>query len=152
MTGLLWVLLALIVILLLKILFRKDEILILHGKGVCDFEVVGESHYQKNLKRIVGGYSKKGVDYSCIAELSLDDYNKYDSNAVSVEIDHLLVGYLSRSNAKKYRRMLNKIGKKKVVGKCYATIRGGWKTGASKGSFGVFLDFNFKETEKKYIN
>lgn len=68
-------------------------------EGYEDLEVVGESHYQDHLWRIVGGRSPERVRQPCAAILVAENDNRYDPNAISVWIEQGRVGYLSRNDA-----------------------------------------------------
>ena len=68
--------------------------------------VVGESHYQPALRSICGAAEGEEVRYDCFAELVLEPDNPHDPNAVMVQIEGQCVGYLSRSNAVRYREMI----------------------------------------------
>lgn len=84
-----------------------------------DFEVVGESHYQASIAAIAESNRR------CVATLILESTNAYDKSAVRVEIGGRQVGYLSREDARSFRRRL---GAAKLTGKrttCDAEIRGG---------------------------
>jgi hypothetical protein len=65
-------------------------------------EVVGESHYQDALWRIVGGRRADPVRYETHAVLMPEPDNQYDANAVKVLVEGELVGYLSREDAAVY--------------------------------------------------
>lgn len=64
-------------------------------------EVVGEASYQKALQRVAG---KGEVRHCCSAVLHPENDNEYDAQAVRVTIDGLTVGYLSKTDARRYRR------------------------------------------------
>jgi hypothetical protein len=99
-------------------------------------EVVGESHYQKNLLAIAGKKTPDGVEKYVQAVLVLEDSNPHDSNAVRVEIDDKTVGYLSRQGALVWRKRKPLPTKSR----CAAVIRGGWDRGPhDQGHFGVWL-------------
>jgi hypothetical protein len=111
------------------------------GPGSFAVEVVGESHYQDALARICGGVSEDGAEVYKTAVLVLEDENPHDGQAVRVEIDELLVGHLSRKNAREYRGMLAANGHPTITASCRAVIRGGWDRGdGDRGMFGVRLD------------
>jgi hypothetical protein len=98
--------------------------------------VVGESHYQDTIEEVCGGRTPEGADRECEAELIPEDDNRYDANAVRVEIDGRTVGYLARPDAVDYRRL-----HRRRLMRCPAVIRGGWDRGVGdRGSFGVCLD------------
>ena len=99
------------------------------------YNIVGEQSYQNNLKKIAGPKEEESKFFECYAKVSSEPLNQYDKNAVKVEINGLLVGYLSRSEAAKLAG--------KVVNKTLpAVIDGGWKDEESTGSYGVKLAIN----------
>jgi hypothetical protein len=111
------------------------------GTGEYMFEIVGESNYQTAIASICGGVTEDGANKFTEATLYLEDDNKYDNQAVRVEIEGKTVGYLSRENARLYREKLSSIGLPNLTGICGAVIRGGWDRGPEdKGNFGVKLD------------
>jgi len=126
---------------LFKLLFGSKETVHIDGTGEYDLEIVGESNYQKHLKRICGGYTEEGHRKKVIAELHHEDDNPYDKKAVRVEIDGGTVGYLSREDARLYRKRVKKTGHEGIIITCNAKIIGGKKTGLfSKTHFGVWID------------
>ncbi len=99
------------------------------------YNIVGEQSYQNNLKKIAGPKEEESKFFECQAKVSSDPFNQYDKNAVKVEINGLLVGYLSRGEATKLTgKVINKI--------VPAVIDGGWKDADSTGSYGVKLAIN----------
>src|SRR6266487_5225174 len=110
--------------------------------GHVDLEVVGESHYQDNLWRLIGGRSSPNerarVDIHAVLVAETD--NHYDANAVSVWIGGLKVGYLSRDDAQRYQPGLLALQKKH--GQPIAlpgVIVGGGMREDGPGRLGVFL-------------
>ena len=99
------------------------------------YNIVGEQSYQNNLKKIAGPKEEESKFFECYAKVSSDPFNQYDKNAVKVEINGLLVGYLSKSEAAK---LSSKVVNKTVP----AVIDGGWKDEESTGSYGVKLAIN----------
>ena len=99
------------------------------------YNIVGEQSYQNNLKKIAGPKEEESKFFECYAKVSSEPLNQYDKNAVKVEINGLLVGYLSRSEAAK---LAGKVINKTVP----AVIDGGWKDEQSTGSYGVKLAIN----------
>ncbi|ENX13295.1 hypothetical protein F895_02599 [Acinetobacter sp. CIP 64.2] len=96
------------------------------------FEIVGEQAYQHNLQRIAGEKEEEAKFVEVIAKVSSDPLNKYDKNAIKVEINGLLVGFISKEQAK---TLTGKIISKSVP----AVIVGGWLDDDSEGSYGVKL-------------
>lgn len=113
----------------------------LNGGDTFSAQIVGESYYQQNLKKICGDYSKDGVDQVVMATLIHDDNNPYDNKSISVEISGCTVGHLSRSAARHFRKKMTDKGYEGLPVTCKANIRGGWKRGKNDvGLFGVVLD------------
>lgn len=110
-------------------------------QGGFDVEVVGESNYQDALAAACGGRQKDGVNYDCTAVLRPEPSNPYDANAIRVEINGRLVGYLNRHAAKAYKPVADRLAADGKVGTCQALIVGGWDRGrGDTGHFGVRLD------------
>ena len=99
------------------------------------YNIVGEQSYQNNLKKIAGPKEEESKFFECYAKVSSEPFNQYDKNAVKVEINGLLVGYLSRGEAAK---LAGKVVNKTVP----VVIDGGWKDEESTGSDGVKLALN----------
>jgi hypothetical protein len=110
-------------------------------EGRTGLEVVGESHYQDALWRLVGstpGHDRVLVDVYGVLVAESD--NEYDPNAVSVWISGLRIGYLSREDAQRYRPGLLALERKH--GKPIAlpgVIGGGGMRADGLGRLGVFL-------------
>jgi hypothetical protein len=68
-------------------------------EGTKALEVVGESYYQDDLWRVVGGRRPERIRQPVIAVLAPDPKNPYDPRAVAVQIDRVLVGHLPRAIA-----------------------------------------------------
>jgi len=104
-------------------------------------EVVGESHYQDNIARVVQVSATRNSDEPLLALLTPESNNKHDHNAVSVSIGGVPVGHLSRQAAPAYRARLLAEGMGIVPVYCQATITGGFPLGdGSTASYGVMLD------------
>jgi len=118
----------------------------LPGPGTFEIEVVGESHYQRQLEEICGGRFEDSARVNATAVLILDDGNPYDSKAVRVEINGYVVGHLNRENAREYRKKLKEAGHPRITAQCRALIVGGWDRGNGDcGYFGVRLDLPTKD-------
>jgi hypothetical protein len=103
-------------------------------------EVHGESHYQRVLERVAGGRSEHGADFQCVARLVREPTNRYDKNAVRVEVQGETVGYISRDDVEDILPMLEKLDGQGRPAWVRATIVGGWDDGKTRGSFGIELD------------
>ena len=101
-------------------------------------EVVGESHYQGNLWSIVGCEPTDArVRCPCVAVLVAETDNQYDPNAISVRVNGLQVGHLSRDDAAEYRPGLLRLAKNGPVGLSGTIVGGGY---GGTALLGVFLD------------
>jgi hypothetical protein len=105
-------------------------------------EVVGESHYQDALWRIVGGRTPNPVRYETYAVLLPDHENQHDPNAIQVLINGVPVGHLSREDAAAYRPGLLQLMETSANGlvALYAVIVGGGPRPDGIGYLGVFMD------------
>ena len=106
-----------------------------------EFEVVGESHYQRALQTLAGEHGDDAAELLTTAMVVPYDTNKYDDKAVKVLIDGYEVGHLSRDDARSYRRRL--AGKKlgMVPAQCGALVMGGFiGRDGTRASYGVRLD------------
>lgn len=110
--------------------------------GEFEFEIVGESFYQSALAALASSYDQVSLKNSVFkAMLVPDDNNKYDKQAVRVDINGLTVGHLSKDDARSFRRRLSSKKKSKAVSSCDAIITGGFlKKDGSRAHFGVKLD------------
>ncbi len=110
--------------------------------GQEDLDVVGESHYQGELWRAIGRRrpSKDHVRVEVQAVLVAEPQNRYDSNAVAVQVAGDTVGYLSRSDAARYRDGL--LALEQLHGRSVAlqgVVAGGGLREDGYGMLGVFL-------------
>jgi hypothetical protein len=102
------------------------------------FQVVGESNYQPALESIAGGYRRESQGLEVLASIVLDPKNKFDPNAVRVEIEGQTVGFLPAAEAKRVGGLMNDQGVSSAL--VVAEIRGGWRTNQhDQGFFGVCL-------------
>lgn len=100
-----------------------------------EFEVVGESHYQGNIKRLSNLND-------LIAYLIPEESNPHDKKAVRVDINKLTVGYLAKEDAREFRKKLTKNKLGTSITRCKASITGGGESNGKKYMYGVELDFS----------
>jgi hypothetical protein len=111
------------------------------GSGDFGFEVVGESNYQPALAAAAGNQQTRYEGLACVAQLVPEDNNRYDKSAVAVSVNGSTVGYLSRDDARSFRRRLGSKGLTGVVTTCGAVIRGGGqKSDGTRMFYGIWLD------------
>lgn len=110
--------------------------------GQAELKVVGESHYQENLLAVIGhpdlASERLRVDISAVLVAEAD--NPHDTNAISIHVNGLKVGYLAREEARLYRPGL--LALQERVGKPIAlagVIAGGGMRDDGVGQLGVFL-------------
>lgn len=105
------------------------------------FDIVAESHYQKELEEMCGGKCVDGHRKKVWALLVMENDNPHDDDAVAVHMDTGIVGYLSREDASNYRVAMMKMGLDDYALKVPAMIFGGWlRPDGDEGHFGVKLD------------
>jgi hypothetical protein len=114
-------------------------------EGYENLEVVGESHRQDSLWRIIGGRPDTAVHVrmDVNALLLAEEGNPYDANAVSVWINGMQVGYLSRQDARDLRPGL--LALQDEYGRPVAlsgVIVGGGMRENGPGMLGVFLTYD----------
>lgn len=67
-------------------------------------DVVGEQYHSKEIRRLFpGAMPIAGMDVTRMARFVPEPTNKYDRNAVRVEVDGLLIGYLRATLAAQYQ-------------------------------------------------
>ena len=71
-------------------------------RGWFNVDVVGESNYVDNIRKIARGKTESFSN----ATLVLEPSNRYDKNAVRVDISGLTVGYISKDEALNYHPLL----------------------------------------------
>jgi hypothetical protein len=97
---------------------------------------VGESHYQDALRSLCGNQRWEDVQFDCTAVLVPQPTNPHDPNAVMVQVDATLVGYLSRGDAINYQALIREATPRLIH--CEARIAGRGP-GADTSNLGVFL-------------
>jgi hypothetical protein len=110
-------------------------------------DVAGESFYEDSFSALCGDRTIEGVKIVTRAHLYLEDENPYDKCAVKVTINGYPVGYLSRADARAFRRLV-RYGELSLheTFECAALICGGWDRGDGKqGNYGVRLDLQLEE-------
>ena len=118
--------------------------------GVGGIDVVGEAHYRDGIDRVVAGPYAGGVRAIYWAQLVPEADNPYDANAVAARINGEHAGYLSKSDAKQYRPILEDLtaaGRQAAV-RC--DVWYGWnRPGAERGNYSlrVYMDSPKRQVE-----
>jgi len=109
--------------------------------GADEVRVVGDAIHQDVLLDLTGGRRHYGgVQMDTVAHLVPESEDANDPAAVAVTIDDRSVGYLSRSNAARYRQEIAAAIERSGEASCRATIVGGWeREHGDIGYFGVRL-------------
>ena len=126
---------------------RPEDVFRWPPEGEYDFDIVGESNYQPALKALAGDHGEESADKECTALIVPEDNNPHDGSAVRVDIDGSTVGYLSREDARRFRRRLGakKMGKNPTC--CAAMVVGGFRLkNGLLASYGVKLDIKLFDT------
>ena len=104
-------------------------------------QVVGESNYQDALEAASAGRPTDGVGYECVATLRAEPTNPDDPNAIRVELDGRLIGYLNRGAAHSFRPTADRLAAAGQVGTCQARIVDAWeREDSDRGRLRVILD------------
>lgn len=110
-------------------------------EGVESLEVVGEARYQDALWEVCGATRGQRVREAIVAVLVPEPDNPYDHNAIAVQIEGHVVGYLSREDAVGYgpgiRSLMARYG---AVVALEGVIAGGGHRDDGPGYLGVWLD------------
>ncbi len=94
----------------------------IEGPGSFPVRVVGEQHYQDNLRKIVGSSTRDEDEFITSAILIHDDKNPYDDKAIRVEIDGKHVGHLGKAEARHYRERMAADGNAGARATCKAIV------------------------------
>jgi hypothetical protein len=109
--------------------------------GQDDLEVVGELAYQAVLWQLCGETVGKTVRRPTVAVLVPEPTNPYDANAIAVQIDSRVIGYLSRATAQEYLPGLQQVMSSRGS---YVALRGvivgGGHYDDGPGRLGVWLE------------
>lgn len=121
---------------------KHPKIPFIRGREQFQVNVAGESFYPDSFAALVGARTRDGIAFPARAQLTLDDGNVHDKNAVKVTVDGHQVGHLPREAAKAFRRTVRygALAEHETF-ECAALINGGWdRGGGDAGNFGVKLD------------
>ncbi len=128
----------------------------LDGPKLFELEVVGESHFQKNLQAILERSASAGtsdrVAHRVTAKIVSEPTNPHDPNAVQVFLDDLLVGYIDRVTAARIRKQLDRAGYNGIDATCSAMIVGGFNLEIGNVLYGVKLDIYTKSQRSGEAN
>jgi hypothetical protein len=109
-------------------------------KGRYQTEVVAESAYAETVKKLAGPHGDVRANTHLPALLMPDDAYPFDDKAVAVFLAGQPAGYLSKEDARRFRR---KLDRKELGGKLTSTdavIRGGGMWNGKRLSYEVWLD------------
>ena len=116
-------------------------------------EVRGESFRQKAFIKQFGKHTQEGHWDKCQAILYPEPDNEHDEFAVQVLIAAGPVGYLPKTDAKKFQETLIRVmHQTQQMVAVEAIVKGGWRRGLlgrDKGHFGIDLLVNLRELRKQ---
>jgi hypothetical protein len=103
--------------------------------------VVGESHYQPHLQKLMGKRRPEGKSADFLAFLVPEPDNAFDENAVMVLIKGDQVGYLAAADAEEFLFGMQEIERPDHVAAVDAFVAGGFQQeDRSWAHYGVWLD------------
>jgi hypothetical protein len=103
--------------------------------------VVGESHCQRHLQKLMGPRKPEGKRETFVAFLVPEPDNELDGNAVMILIEGNQVGYLMAADAEDFLCGMEDINRANEVAAVDAAVTGGFqKTDGSWAHYGVWLD------------
>jgi hypothetical protein len=118
---------------------HPHPITIAKGRGYTT-NIVGEANYQSALAKIAGPKTQAGKKFEAIAELTFDDRNTHDPNAISVSVNGQIVGFIDRGEAEAMRASIRTLNPERARMRCHAKIVGGWRSDdGDEGHYGVKL-------------
>jgi hypothetical protein len=117
-------------------LFQVEGVLLEGDELVA---AVGEASYQQALRKICGSTRWEDVRCDVTAVLVPEPNNRYDPNAVMVQVDGQQVGYLSRGDALDYGPAVHEFADQGKVIVCHARICGRGP-GSETPNLGIFLN------------
>lgn len=109
---------------------RALELVALPGDGSFALAVTVPGRHQHVLRALSG---PGAVRHPCEVQLLPDHHNSFDDMAVEVRVDGEHVGWLSREDARAYRRKYADFGK--VAGRCSAVL-----VGAAEENLAILID------------
>jgi hypothetical protein len=107
--------------------------------GNFDCDIVGESFYQPSIKQLTGHDNEYVENKEYTAFLIPDSNNPYDNKAIRIEINGMIVGHLSRENARRFRRRLGAKRLTEQVTSCKAVVTGGKPWHGNTSCYGICL-------------
>ena len=92
-------------------------------QGWARVDVVGESNYLPDIRRVIGkAHRPEGAEHCFPALLVHEPVNPHDRQAVAVKIAGAKVGYLARSDAARYSGVLQRLAAQGFVGQVQARM------------------------------
>lgn len=86
-----------------KVQRTSRNTVVARGFGYHSVQVVGESRYLKNISQILGGREGEKIT---IATIVSEPENKFDKNAIRIDVDGLTVGYIAKEETDIFRPLL----------------------------------------------
>jgi len=93
------------------------------GSGLFAAEVIGEGRHAADIAHILESATDNGDERLLDATLVIEDDDPHQSNAVAVQIEGKLVGYLPRATAQACRALFSSVAGSAKTVTCAARIR-----------------------------
>ena len=129
--------------------YKVDGTFPIKYSGEPEYDIVGESHWQPTIQRIVGGKYDLGVYWNVVAQLCFVEDNAHDQNAVGVFIDSQIVGYIPSGDAARVRQEIKTANPDELPVICKAMIRGGFMDGTERAPYGIKIGLSFPIEEQQ---
>ncbi|OBB22133.1 DUF2510 domain-containing protein [Mycolicibacterium elephantis] len=124
------------------------------GGDWCEYDVVGESHYDANIRRLLPvDWDGSGIEIRRDFELIPEPENRHDPWAISVRADNRTVGYIQRADAPHWAGVVRRVCASGyipvVLGRVYAFERPDWESWDGDGdppkNFGATIQLKLGE-------
>ena len=84
---------------------------LIRGQGSMVFDIVGESFHASAIASLVGGFPRRDSEVEAVhvAQIVPEPNNPHEKNALSIRINGMVVGYISRDEVAAYRKAILRI-------------------------------------------
>jgi hypothetical protein len=108
--------------------------------GDRSVDVVDEADYQETLEGLAGGRSDRGTITQVVALLIREPERHREKDAVRVEVDGAIVGYIGKWDAKDIQPLMRRLEAEGTPAWVRGNIVGGWADDGGDEAFRIRLD------------